>query len=360
MPTLWVGNHLALELGNHLTPELGNDLALELGNHLTPKLGNDLAPELANHLTPELGNDLALRPFRLGNIRGPRQLGDNLLVAPVLPNNSFKYLDDVKIPEYSQIPLENGAAISIGINNLKIVARADNPGLSGIKIPFNLKKGQRYIIEFEYSGNTEFIGTRLWSIVNNIQSDVGKFYNDRIQNSTSGRLFREDFVADRGGQYSLYIGKPWGQRHGEVDIELRNIKILRVDEGESASDKNTRMVYLPKGTWYDFWNGDKLEGGQRISKTSCLGHIPVFVKDNSVIPMAKPLQYISRESVFEITPVLFGKNGKSLLLEDDGETELHPLRETMFLSTKVDISSGGDAHVERAAEVFPRLQDQGC
>ena len=64
MPTLWVGNHLAPELRNHLTPELGNHLTPELGNHLTPKLGN--------HLTPKLGNDLALRPFRLGNIRGPR------------------------------------------------------------------------------------------------------------------------------------------------------------------------------------------------------------------------------------------------------------------------------------------------
>jgi len=65
MPTWGVGNHLALELGNHVALKLGNDLTPELGNHLTLKMGNQVAPEL--------GNQLALRSSKVGNIRGPRQ-----------------------------------------------------------------------------------------------------------------------------------------------------------------------------------------------------------------------------------------------------------------------------------------------
>lgn len=66
MPTLGVGNHLALELGNQVALKLGNDLTPELGNHLTLKVGNLVAPER--------GNQLALRSFIVGNIRGPRHL----------------------------------------------------------------------------------------------------------------------------------------------------------------------------------------------------------------------------------------------------------------------------------------------
>jgi len=47
-------------------------MALNLGNHLTPELGNHLAPELGNHLAPELGNHLALKASKLGNCAGPR------------------------------------------------------------------------------------------------------------------------------------------------------------------------------------------------------------------------------------------------------------------------------------------------
>ena len=26
----------------------------------------------------------------------------------------------------------------------------------------------------------------------------------------------------------------------------------------------TRRVYLPRGTWYDFWTGERLDGGREI------------------------------------------------------------------------------------------------
>jgi len=42
-------------------------------------------------------------------------------------------------------------------------------------------------------------------------------------------------------------------------------------------------VYLPEGAlWYDFWTGEKLTGGQRVSRAAPLDIIPVYVKAGSV------------------------------------------------------------------------------
>ena len=45
---------------------------------------------------------------------------------------------------------------------------------------------------------------------------------------------------------------------------------------------STRIIYLPKGIWFDFYNKSlKYEGNREISVTAPLDHIPVFVKSNS-------------------------------------------------------------------------------
>jgi alpha-glucosidase (family GH31 glycosyl hydrolase) len=51
-------------------------------------------------------------------------------------------------------------------------------------------------------------------------------------------------------------------------------------------DATTRDVYLPKGSWHDFWTGDQHEGGQ-LFRWSNADHsrLPVFIRTGSVIPM---------------------------------------------------------------------------
>ena len=83
-----------------------------------------------------------------------------------------------------------------------------------------------------------------------------------------------------------------------------------------TEDQDEREVYLPTGKWYDFWTGKAYEGGITIVIKS--DNIPVFVKDNSVIPWASPTEYIDEKTCFDITLKCFGKNGVALLVEDDG------------------------------------------
>ncbi len=53
--------------------------------------------------------------------------------------------------------------------------------------------------------------------------------------------------------------------------------------------QTSRKVILPKGKWYDFYNGNFVGDGQVITVTPGLAKIPVFVKDGGIIPMMPPL-----------------------------------------------------------------------
>jgi alpha-glucosidase (family GH31 glycosyl hydrolase) len=46
-----------------------------------------------------------------------------------------------------------------------------------------------------------------------------------------------------------------------------------------------RKLWLPHGTWYDFWTGSKLLGGVRITYDCDLNKIPVFVREGTFLPL---------------------------------------------------------------------------
>ena len=47
----------------------------------------------------------------------------------------------------------------------------------------------------------------------------------------------------------------------------------------------SRSVYLPAGTWYDFWTGATNEGGRSSTVNAPLSLIPLFVRAGSIVPM---------------------------------------------------------------------------
>ncbi len=52
--------------------------------------------------------------------------------------------------------------------------------------------------------------------------------------------------------------------------------------------KRSRKVYLPKGTaWYDFYDKTRYEGGCWVDAEAPIDRIPLFVKENSIIPMTE-------------------------------------------------------------------------
>jgi alpha-D-xyloside xylohydrolase len=61
----------------------------------------------------------------------------------------------------------------------------------------------------------------------------------------------------------------------------------------------SRPVYLPKGTWYNFWTDTAYEGGRWISMpTQQLDMMPLFVKAGTVLPLG-PIQQHTAEKAAE-------------------------------------------------------------
>ena len=85
-----------------------------------------------------------------------------------------------------------------------------------------------------------------------------------------------------------------------------------------TAKEESRKVYLPHGQWYGFFDGKKYEGGTTFEVTTA--DIPVFVKSGTVLPLAKPVQYIERDTQFEITLHCYGntENATAKLIEDNG------------------------------------------
>lgn len=80
----------------------------------------------------------------------------------------------------------------------------------------------------------------------------------------------------------------------------------------------TRKVYLPAGTsWYDFWTGDKIDGGQEIVKETPVDIIPLYIKAGAILPLGPEIQYSSQQSDLVEIRVYPGANGKFVLYDDE-------------------------------------------
>jgi alpha-glucosidase/alpha-D-xyloside xylohydrolase len=82
-----------------------------------------------------------------------------------------------------------------------------------------------------------------------------------------------------------------------------------------------RTLYLPKGTWIDFWTEKPIEGGREITRAVDLATTPLYVRAGAVIPMGPIKQYTGETSTEPITLVAYaGADGTGTLYDDDGAT----------------------------------------
>lgn len=89
----------------------------------------------------------------------------------------------------------------------------------------------------------------------------------------------------------------------------------------TLEDGTSRKVWLPDGTWHNFFTGEIFAGGQEYQISAKLEEIPVFVKDGALIPLAEPVEYVNSETVFRIRVKSFGEGERCFVLyEDDFES----------------------------------------
>jgi len=84
---------------------------------------------------------------------------------------------------------------------------------------------------------------------------------------------------------------------------------------------NLHKVYLPRGTWYDFWTNERIEGGREISRAVDLETIPLYLRAGAIVPLGPVKQFVGEESEEPLTVTVYpGSDGSFLLYEDDGKS----------------------------------------
>ena len=118
---------------------------------------------------------------------------------------------------------------------------------------------------------------------------------------------------------------------GDQYLWGRDILVAPVTEKGAAS----RNVFLPGGTWYDFWTEAAHEGGREIARAVDLETMPLFVRAGTILPLGPVKQYIEEPSSEPLTLQVYpGADGAFTLYEDDGISYNHERGDWMKLEMR--------------------------
>jgi alpha-glucosidase len=123
----------------------------------------------------------------------------------------------------------------------------------------------------------------------------------------------------------------------------------------------SRQVYLPTGTWYDYWTGEMLTGPLHTLAQAPLETLPFYVRVGAIIPSGPPLRFSDERPLDPLTLDLYlggdVRGASGALYEDDGHTFAY--RQGMFRRTRYHYQRTPDgatltATVEGAYQPAPR------
>lgn len=100
--------------------------------------------------------------------------------------------------------------------------------------------------------------------------------------------------------------------------QLQGTDTIKVEDFTVIKSKN---VYLPKGSnWFDFWTGERFNGGQTVKKEVPLDIIPIYVKAGSILPWGPKVQYATEKSWDNLEIRVYeGADGEFTLYEDEND-----------------------------------------
>ncbi len=81
-----------------------------------------------------------------------------------------------------------------------------------------------------------------------------------------------------------------------------------------------RAVYLPAGTWYDWWTGESYTGPTNILAYAPLERMPLYVRAGAIIPMQPVMQYVDERPLDQLRLRIWAGTGELTLYEDDGRS----------------------------------------
>jgi alpha-glucosidase (family GH31 glycosyl hydrolase) len=67
-----------------------------------------------------------------------------------------------------------------------------------------------------------------------------------------------------------------------------------------CDESDRRRVYLPKGTWTDWWTRKRLRGGRWIEAKAGLEAMPLYLREGAIVPLGPWLNYVDEKPTDEI------------------------------------------------------------
>ncbi len=107
-------------------------------------------------------------------------------------------------------------------------------------------------------------------------------------------------------------------------------------------NQTSRMVYLPEGIWYDYWNGKRYAGETMIRVDAPLEVVPMFIRGGSIIPEGPEMRFVGDKPfdpvTFYVHPDAEGR-AATTLYEDDGTSPAY--KQGVFRRTRVEAAPSG-------------------
>ena len=135
-------------------------------------------------------------------------------------------------------------------------------------------------------------------------------------------MIRAMFLEDEANDFTLGTATRYQYMYGPYFLVAPIYQETAMDAQGNDIRNN---IYLPEGTWYDWFTGETYEGGRIINNFDApLWKLPVFVKGGAIIPTTKPNNNVKGIDkalrMYEIYPM-----GRTSFTEydDDGVTELY-------------------------------------
>lgn len=110
-----------------------------------------------------------------------------------------------------------------------------------------------------------------------------------------------------------------------------------------------KLVYLPEGTWYDYWTGEAVEGGSFFVRKAPLDVCPIYVKAGAVIPKYPVRMYVGEDKDDVLILEAYPGEGTYVHYQDNGKDFAY--REGAYNEYRV-VNRNGKADVEKIHEGY--------
>lgn len=114
-----------------------------------------------------------------------------------------------------------------------------------------------------------------------------------------------------------YPNDPRAVTRGDEYLWGRDVLVAPVTS-PGATD---RTVYLPEGSWYDFWTSENEAGGRELSRDVDLATLPLYVRAGAILPLDPVRQYVAQPTDEPTTVRVYtGQDGEFRWYNDDGSS----------------------------------------